>query len=208
MTEYKWTVDSIKKLFEKFFLERGHYPTVTEIDQTSYLPSSRQIQRRFGGLKTFRKNIGYSITDYSSGRVRSESASISGKKGRSGEKLVEKMLISHFGEEFVHVEKVWGHTKQRLDFYVYNPKASFGVEVISAADKSSFTINLNIKIRRYLDTNYPLFIVIINPLLTQDRLDTLISRKKLSLPQNSEVLSLEKFKEKISPYPRYHARQR
>lgn len=173
----------------------------------SCLPSSRQIQRRFGGLKNFRKTLGFLTTDFSSGKERSEIAGKSGKTGRSGEKTVEKMLVDHFGEEFVHVEKVWGDTKQRLDFYVYNPKTSFGVEVITAANKSSFTINLNIKIRRYLDTDYPLFIVIINSLLTQEKLDALISRKKLSLPQNSEVLSLEQFKKIISSYPRYYVRQ-
>jgi len=118
-----WTAEKIKDSLERFNCENGHYPTVTEIDQTSYLPSSRQIQRRFGGLKCFRKTSGYSITDFSSGKERSKIAGRSGKTGRSGEKIVEKMLVDHFGEEFVHIEKIWGQTKQRLDFYVYNPKA-------------------------------------------------------------------------------------
>ena len=202
-----WTAEKINEGLKRFNREKGHYPTVTEIDQTSYLPSSRQIQRRFGGLKSFRKISGYAITDFSSGKSRSEIAGRSGKTGRSGEKVVEKMLVDHFGEEFVHIEKIWGETKQRLDFFVYNPKSLFGVEVITAADKSSFTINLNIKIRRYINPNYQLFFVIINPLLTQDKLDLYISRKKLSLPQNSMVLSLERFKEKISSFPRYYASQ-
>lgn len=201
-----WTAEKIREGFEKFYQKKGRYPTVTEIDQTRYLPSSRQIQRKFGGLKNFRKSSGYAINDFGSGKARSEIAGKSGKTGRAGERIVEKILVDHFGEEFVHVEKVWGQTKQRLDFYVYNPKTSFGVEVITAADKSSFTINLNIKIRRYLDPDYPLFFVIINHHLTQDLLDVLISRKKLSLPNKSEVVSLERFIEKISTYPRYYAR--
>lgn len=201
-----WTADKIKEGLERFNKEHGHYPSVTEIDKTPYLPSARQIQRMFGGVKNFRKTSGFLISDFSSGKERSEIASKSGKVGRSGEKLVEKMLTNHFGEEFVHLERVWGQTKQRLDFFVYNPEIPFGVEVITAADKNSFNINLNIKIRRYTETSYPLFFVIIGHALTQEVLNELLSKKKHTIPNNSKVLSLEQFKQKISTYPRYFAR--
>lgn len=200
-----WTKDNIIAGMEHFRKENGNYPTVTEIDQTTYLPSSRQIQRKFGGLKKFREQSGFSTTDFSSGQERSVIASRAGLKGRVGEKLVEKILVEHFGKEFVHIEQIWGDTKQRLDFFIYSPGGNFGVEVISASEKDSFTINLNIKIRRYGNVATEVLIVAVGQQFTQDFLELLMSRKRLRLPHRTKVLSLDKFIETISTMPRFHA---
>lgn len=203
----KWTENKIVESFEKFNREYGHFPSVTEMDKTPYLPSSRQIQNIYGGVINFRKKHGYDIKSYASGIERSKSSFLSGKTGRSGEREVEKLLVNHFGEEFVHIEKVWGQTKQRLDFFVYNPVQSFGVEVITAVDKFSFVTNLNIKIRRYSEPiSSPLFIVAINRDLDQDTIDNIIFNKVRKTPKNSRVMSLDTFASEIMNYPRYFAR--
>ena len=51
-----WTKENILNGLRKFFDDTGRYPTATEIDQNEYLPSSRQIQRAFGGLRNLRKD--------------------------------------------------------------------------------------------------------------------------------------------------------
>jgi hypothetical protein len=48
--EPKWNNENIKAGFDRFITENGRLPTAYEIDDCSYLPSARQIQRRFGGL--------------------------------------------------------------------------------------------------------------------------------------------------------------
>ena len=45
------TLKSVKNGFEKYYSLNGRYPTALEIDRCEYLPSSRQIQRNWGGVK-------------------------------------------------------------------------------------------------------------------------------------------------------------
>lgn len=204
MDKYKWTSESIKDGLERFNKENGHFPTALEIDKTTYLPSSRQIQRRFGGLVSFRKLSGHKIIDFGSGRERSGIATQAGARGLSGEREVEKVLVRHFGEEFVHVEKRWGLLKQRLDFFVYNSKNNFGVDVISPSSIHSLIVNINMKIPRYSEFPYELYFVVVGLETTQEKLDKLIkNKKKLLLSNNQRLVSLQAFNEKILVYPRF-----
>ncbi|OHA45886.1 MAG: hypothetical protein A3A80_04405 [Candidatus Terrybacteria bacterium RIFCSPLOWO2_01_FULL_44_24] len=49
--EKYWDLEKIKQGFDLFYKENGRYPTTFDVDDYKYLPSSRQIQRNFGGLK-------------------------------------------------------------------------------------------------------------------------------------------------------------
>lgn len=204
MAIYKWNRETINEGLDRFNQENGHYPTALEIDKTSYLPSSRQIQRRFGGLISFRKLAGHEVSDFGSGSGRSGIATRAGARGLSGEREVEKILIELFGEEFVHVEKRWGSLKQRLDFFVYNPKNNFAVDVISASSIHSLIVNLNIKIPRYSGFPHELYFVVVGPGLIQEKLDKLIRNKKsLFLSTNEHLVSIDNFLQFIDGYPRY-----
>jgi hypothetical protein len=44
-----WTKENLIDGFKKFFDEHQRYPIAEEIDDSEYLPSSRQIQRASGG---------------------------------------------------------------------------------------------------------------------------------------------------------------
>jgi len=202
MDKYKWTTESIKEGLERYNKENGHFPTALEIDKSGYLPSSRQIQRRFGGLLNFRKMSGHKITDFGSGQGRSEISKIAGARGLSGEKDVENFLVEHFGEEFVHVEKRWGTLKQRLDFFVYNSKINFAVDVISPSSIHSLIVNLNNKIPRYSNFIYELYFVVVGSEINQEKLDKLVKNKKKLLSSNQHLLSQEVFYQKISDYTR------
>ena len=52
-----WTVNR-KEGFERFVQENGRLPSAVEIDAIDYLPSSRLIQRKFGGLERLRGALG------------------------------------------------------------------------------------------------------------------------------------------------------
>ncbi|MES2971937.1 MAG: hypothetical protein V4702_06475 [Patescibacteria group bacterium] len=45
-----WTIEEIKAGFEAFVKDYGRYPTALEIDAYEFLPSSRSLQRSYGGL--------------------------------------------------------------------------------------------------------------------------------------------------------------
>ncbi len=68
MSNQKWTVNKIRDGFEKFYELHSRYPTAHDIDDFHLLPSSRQIQRKFGGLTNLRKVIGLEIVNYGRGK--------------------------------------------------------------------------------------------------------------------------------------------
>ena len=144
-----WTKEKIKEGLQKYYNEFGRYPTAHEIDKYPYLPSSRQIQRRFGGLPELRKQLGIEITDYTRGETRSHKAEIIGKRGLNYEKDIQKILIKHFGEIFVHEQKPFNDYSGRLDFFVYAKDEKFGVDVFYAEDIHSLTGCINYKQRSY-----------------------------------------------------------
>jgi len=124
-----WDKQSIQDGFDRFRREHGRLPTAPELDDTPYLPSSRQIQRAFGGLVSLRKELGYLDTNFGVGAFRSDIARTIGPRGRKAELSLQQELISHFHEVFVHVEKPFSSYRNRLDFYVYAPDGNFGVDV-------------------------------------------------------------------------------
>ena len=101
-----WSIQKIKEGFEKFERDNGRLPTAPEIDKLDYLPSSRQIQRKFGGLEKLRQVLGYKDTNFGRGAFRSEIANRVNRRGRDVEIQLEKILSNKFNEVFVHTEKI------------------------------------------------------------------------------------------------------
>lgn len=141
----EWTKENILAGLQKFFDDSGRYPTAEEIDRYPYLPSSRQIQRRFGGLVQLRKDLNFAVSNYSIGAHRSQIASKVGIQGGKTEREMETTLVNYFGEYFVHVEKPLYNFfcnkagfslkfKQRADFLVYCDPKPFCVDVFYPRD--------------------------------------------------------------------------
>ena len=145
-----WTVEKIMEGFKKFELEFGRLPTAPEIDKLSYLPSSRQIQRKFGGLEKLREVLGYKDTNFGRGDYRTKIALRVNKKGRESEIELEKLLRNKFGEVFVHTERIFDDSKNRVDFYVYSPDGNFGIDVFYTGTIQDLQKNINLKIDKYL----------------------------------------------------------
>jgi hypothetical protein len=72
--------------------------------QLSITTELKTIQRKFGGLRVLRKELGYEDTDFGKGKHRSKLASKHGYRGRKAELLLEIKLIYQFGELSVHTE--------------------------------------------------------------------------------------------------------
>lgn len=138
-----WTKEKINEAFQKFINENGYMPTAREIDELPYLPSSRQLQRKFGGLPKIRENLGYKDIHLGKGVYRSKIANAVGKRGRLNELKLEKILKDIFGEPFVHAEKRYGISGMRLDFYVYCPTGNFGVDIFETHRKGDLHGNLH-----------------------------------------------------------------
>lgn len=188
-----WTLDSIKEGFERFRMENGRLPTAPEIDGLDYLPSSRQIQRRYGGLEELRRVLGYEDVHFGRGVFRGAISSRVGIRGRDAEITLEKNLIEKFGEVFVHTEKMFGNSKNRVDFYVYSPDGNFGVDIFYTDTFHNFQKNINIKAGKYGDFKQELFFVVGNSNFSQTEADQCVASRVSTLPSNIKVVTLETF---------------
>lgn len=202
----KWTLDNILSGIIQFNTEYGRYPTAEDFDVSSYLPSARQIQRRFGGLVGLRNHLGFDIKDYGSGLARSKVSLEVGKRGSEAERIMELELVKHFGEHFVHCEKpLYKYYnkndsnqligKSRADFFVYHAKGIFCVDVFVARNIFTLKRIINVKSPTYTNLNVKVYFVNggIPSLATQKEIENYCKNKAKQLDNNLEVLNMAEF---------------
>ncbi len=194
----KWSLDRIKKGFDLFYKEFGHYPTSTEIDNYKNLPSSRQIQRRFGGLPNLRKqlSIGGQL-DYTRGQHSSERANKINLCANKIEKEVYEYLVTKFGVQFVHREFFFNDDRRtRTDFYVYHKTGTFSVDTFYPSTIRNLNHCLNSKLSSYkgLEIKYPIIFLMMNESIHEDSIEQLIGNKLNKLRSNQSVMTFVRFK--------------
>jgi len=190
----KVTLDNVREGLERFNRKHGHYPSAHEIDDCPYLPSSRQIQRKLGGLKKSREVLNLSDLDYRSGSRRQAMINRFLKLFMSAEKETREFLDKRYGEICVHEEKKYGDGRNRVDFFVYG-KENFAVEVFNTYSLRNLIANLNIKLHRFNGFPFKLYFVVTCGEFSQGSIDVLIHKKKnLPTPANMKCLTLEEFK--------------
>lgn len=191
-----WTAEKIKEGFDRFIKENGRLPKSLEIDKVDYLPNRKFIERNFGGLEKLRGKLGYLDTHFGKGKFRSEIAHRVNTSGRNIELALEKLLKDKFGEVFVHTEKIFDNTKNRVDFYIYSPSGNFGIDVFGTETMHTLQTNMSAKLSKYSSFKERLFFVVANDSFSQTDLDSYSIRKKKILPMNAKIItvnSLEKF---------------
>ncbi len=186
----EWSSEKIKDGFERFRSLYNRLPTSPEIDSLDYLPSSRQIQRKFGGLEKLRRDLGYHNTHFGKGLYRSEIAHKSNNEGRKGEIELERILRDKFGEVFVHTEKIFDLSKNRVDFFIYTPDGNFGIDVFHTETRKDLNKNINIKLDKYANFNKKLYFVVSGNIFSQPDIDAILSLKKRTM-ENISLVNLE-----------------
>ena len=145
-----WDPVKIKSGIDEFIAKHGVMPTSSDFINSNHLPSARQIQRTYGGLSNLRKQLGYKEHDFTKGKLRKEIAREGNMRGLTAEDAFEPILISKFGEPFVHVQKrYYKGSKNRYDFFVYAKNHTFGVDVFTTKRLEYVTNNVRHKISRY-----------------------------------------------------------
>lgn len=187
----KGSIESIKAGFETFYRQYNRLPTASEVDNLSYLPSSRYIQKRYGGLEKIRVQLGFPDPHLGKGLFRSTIASKVGKRGRANEQKFEKMLREKFGEVFVHTERIFDNTKNRVDFFVYCLDGNFGIDVFYTDTLRSLQSNVNIKMKKYTHFPSTLYLVSMNEDIHQGDLDLFVTSKVKPLPEFASLVTLE-----------------
>ncbi len=197
-----YTIQVLREGFERFRLEHGHSPSALEIDACPYLCSSRQIQRKFGGLTNIREMLQIQDSDYAVGEHRKKIWANIGALSLISENEVGEFLKSRYGEICVHEEKKYGNGRSRVDFFVY-AKDNFAVEVFNTVTIHGITGNLSSKLRKYCDFESKLIFVITGGELKQSEIDKVVSKKSRHLfKENMRCVCLDTFKDEcIKDFP-------
>lgn len=201
MGKYKlWKLEDLKNGIDRFYQEYGRFPTVSDLDNIDYLPSSRWIQMKFGGMVKVRKDLGYTDSHLGIGKYRSGIAQQINKAGLDFEHEIEKILVYKFGEQFVHVQKRVGNTRERLDFYIYSSSGNFGVDVTNVTGHfRNVQTNTNVKVAKYKNLSLKLLIVV-NGDFQQDRIDDWLLNRIKPLPTNWRILTKNNFVSEINKF--------
>ena len=193
-----WTLEELSLGLEHFYNENKRYPTASEVDTYPYLPSSRSIERRFGGLVGLRQNLKLETqVDLRSGKHSAERASKINRRAHGVELRVYEFLQNIFGKEFVHREYFFTDDRRtRADFFVYDIKKGFCVDVFYPNDRRNLIGCLNSKLLKYHTEymrQYPVIFLQMNEGIAQETLDTIVQNKKKKLSQGQYLMSWKTF---------------
>ena len=195
-----WTIEKIRLGFEKYKIEFGRYPTAVEIDQYPFLPSSRQIQRKFeGGLPALRKQLKLDGPgDFTKGEYSSERARMIGKRAHEIEKIIYNFLVAKFGQPYVHREYLFiDDRRTRTDFFIYCKNGNFCVDVFYPKDKKNLLGCLNSKMQTYgysAMLQYPVIFLMMNSEISKEEIAEILDRKIKKLNPKQQVMTHEQFK--------------
>ncbi len=198
-----WTLDKIRAGFEEFHKSNGRYPTSHEIDSFPLLPSSRQIQRRYGGLPAIRALLKLNgPTDFTKGDYSSLRAKTIGKRAHKIEKEVYDLLVDRFGKPFVHREYFFSDDKRcRTDFYVYGRDKNFLVDVFYPKDRANFVNCLCSKQLTYRNapqvSDRVIFLMMNRELELEIDIPRILSNKKNRLNPTQTVMNFDEFRKFI-----------
>ncbi|KKU70726.1 MAG: hypothetical protein UX94_C0001G0015 [Parcubacteria group bacterium GW2011_GWA2_47_21] len=198
-TKNKWTISNIKDGFERFFRDYSRYPTATEIDGCDYLPSSRQIQRRFGGLPRLRETLKLKgVHDFTKGEYSSNRAKKINKRSYELETQIYRYLLDRFGKPFVHREYLFNDDRRtRTDFFVFCSNGNFSVDVFYPSDKKNMTGCINSKLKTYSSNHtlqYPVIFLMMNDEIQESEIEAMIKKKTKPLKDYQKIMTMNQFK--------------
>ena len=183
----------LREGFKRFYDENGRYPNSVEIDDCKYLCSSRQIERKYGGLRKLRELLGLEILSYSDGKYRVEIGKQANKLSIESEESLRNFLVSNYGELFVHEESKIRNSKQRVDFFVY-AIPNFVVDVFNTYTLHNLATNINVKIPKYKSYPDPIYFVVTGAKFSQEDINLLMLNKQNKLNINMKCLNFVEFK--------------
>jgi len=194
-----WTLEKIISGLELFYSQNKRYPTATEVDKFNMLPSSRTIERSFGGLPNLRKKLkNVDQLDFRMGKHSSQRALKINARAQKTEEVVYTYLVKRFGRQFVHREYFFtDDARTRADFFIYDKQGNFCVDVFYASNIRNVTGCINIKQKKYqkITETHPVIFLHMNKDIDQESLNQLMGNKKNKLTPNQVLIGWDRFLE-------------
>lgn len=198
--QFNWyaSLDDYRIAIEHFATENGKYPSSTDFDASTYLPTSKTIQRKFGSIKKLREAIGFSgeDVDQRTGTQRSLKALELGINAFDLENNVYKHLLEKYKESSIHRQSPYTTLSRRsCDFKI----GDIFIDIFYPVDKHSLHGCINAKQKKLstLNITQPVIFVVMNEDMTQDFIDNVVINKKNSIPHNIKVMSYATFKKVV-----------
>lgn len=191
-----WQENEIKAGFLKFFDLNGRYPSAEEIDSFEFLPSSRSIQRSYGGLVSLRKRLfPEEISSYTTGAYRTNIASMMYKRAQKYEERFWFRLCEHFQEIAIHEQKRIRPGSVASDFFIYvDENKGVCLDLFYAQNMRAVANVINIKLKRYRQLNCPVIFIVISTDNVDDLLiEAQIMNRKIALPTHVSVVTESTF---------------
>ncbi len=195
-----WKIENLKDGLNYFFEIHGRYPTVKEVGIFDYLPTSRTIQRSFGGMVSLRKTLGLSgPSDFTTGDSRSNVARDGDLRAQKYEKEFYDYLVSKIPEMRIHEHKIIRPGDTAADFFIYtSDRDGIVVDLFYAVDMHSLGGVVNIKSKKYDEVKYLVYFVLVgNKNLKQEDIDVKIKNRRNQLSKHIVVLTEDNFKEHL-----------
>jgi hypothetical protein len=192
-----WTEDEVVAGLLAFKAEFGRYPTATEIDAYTYLPSSRSIQRAFGGLVALRKRlIPDDISDHTTGAYRQAKAREADARANKYEGEFYEFLTAHMQEIAVHEHKIIRPGSIASDFFIYLTQSTgIVIDLFYAQDMHSLVGIVNYKVKRYASVPYDTYFISVgNEKLTHELVSAKMRNRLTALPDHIHVVTEQMFK--------------
>lgn len=192
-----WTKTQVLAGLEHFYELYKRYPTAREIDAFEYLPSSRSIQRQFGGLVVLRSElIPNSHSSFTRGVYRSARAKESWHRAAKYEEEFYHFLCQCFDTVAIHEHKVMRPGNISSDYYIYfDENNGVVIDLFYAKDLFSLSNVVNIKLKRYANLPYETYFVLVgNGSIMIDDIQKMIANRKIPLPSQISVDTEQNFK--------------
>ncbi len=200
MRKTHWTIEKITEGFERFRKNHNRYPSSYEIDQCTYLPSSRHIQRLYKeGIPGIRKLIDKNTTEanLTHGKYSSKRAQLIINRGAKVREELYRYLIERFKKEHVFREHFFvDDRRNRVDFYIECENGNFCVDTIYPENTRTLTgcINGKLKTYRYFEMlPYKLIFVVMNDSIQEGDIEKMIKNKKRRIPEKQDVMTKGNF---------------
>jgi len=186
-----------------FYELNGKYPSAHEIDAFDYLPSSRSIQRSYGGLQELRRRlIPDEIDNFTKGEYRKRVASRTFASGRALEALFYGYLTTIFRPISIHEHKLIRPGNVSCDFYIYlSEQVGIIIDVFYAESIINLVNIVNIKLKRYNLVDEETYLILVgNEQITQALIDAKTHNRQVPLPTHIKIITEQYFKDSVVPY--------
>jgi hypothetical protein len=208
----RYTKEEVLSGLIKLKEELGHEPNAFEIDACTYLPVSRQFQRRFGGLQAIRKELGFDSFNHTSGEKRRATAAHAQERASTYEaSFINQLFLKHHDsdkftktvtrhfayQQWLPDEKHYINIASDVGITDRIKKHVVLIDFFYPQDMHSFEGCVNAKVRKLekhpvslYNCTYEVLFVCVNPDISQGTIDS----KNI---EKFSVLSLDTFKHRF-----------